>query len=217
MTDWDQCYREGNMPWNRGEPSPPLAQYLSRNPLEGRVLVPGCGLGHDVALLARQGARPVGFDISPLALEKARAAHPGLPPETFVLGDLYALPHEFIGAFDAVVEHTCLSAMPPEWRPKYRDAVASVLKPGGLIVGVWYINPDLAPGETGPPYPLPVAELDALFAEGFDVVENYVPDVGYQGRVGRELLRVLRKRLMEGHRTEQIGASAVRTEAFLQP
>ncbi len=193
MTDWDQCYREGNTPWNRGLPSPALAEYLARQPLNGRVFVPGCGLGHDVALLAKQGAQPTGFDISPLAHEKARATHPDLPPETFVLGDLYALPEAFLEAFDAMVEHTCLSAMPPEWRPRYRDAVASVLKPGGLIVGVWYINPDLDPGETGPPYPLPLSELDALFADGFEVVEDYVPEVGYEGRVGRERLRVLRK------------------------
>lgn len=194
MTDWDQCYREGNTPWNKDRPSPALAQYLERQPLYGRTFVPGCGLGHDVALLAKQGAQPVGLDLSPLAVEKARAAHPELPLETFVLGDLYALPAEYIGTFDAMVEHTCLSAMPPELRPSYRDAVASVLKPGGLIVGVFYINPDLDPGETGPPYPLPVAELDAMFAEGFEVIEDYVPDVGYDGRVGRELLRVLRKR-----------------------
>ncbi len=192
-TDWDQCYREGNTPWNRGGPSPVLVRYLERHPLRGKVLVPGCGLGHDVALLAAQGAKVRGLDISPLAVEKARAAQPQLPAETFVLGDLYALPGDFIGAFDAVVEHTCLSAMPPEMRPAYRDAYASLLKPGGLIVGVWFINPDLDPGETGPPFPLPVAELDAMFAEGFEIVEDYVPEVGYEGRVGRERLRVLRK------------------------
>ena len=194
MTDWDQCYREGNMPWNRGEPSPVLVQYLARNPLKGRVFVPGCGLGHDVALLARQGAEPQGLDISPLAVQKAKEAHPELPEGTIVLGDLYDLPSEYIGTFDAAIEHTCLSAMPPELRPQYRDAMASVVKPGGLIVGVWYINPDLDPGETGPPYPLPVEVLDAMFAQDFEVIENYVPEVGYEGRVGRELLRVLRKR-----------------------
>lgn len=193
MTDWNQCYQEGNTPWNRNEPSPVLVEYLSRKPLAGRVFVPGCGLGHDVAFLARQGAQPLGLDISPLAVEKAHAAHPELPPGTIVLGDLYQLPAEYLGAFDAALEHTCLSAMPPHLRPMYAAAMASVIKPGGLLVGVWYINPDLDPGETGPPYPLPVAELDAMFAEGFTVVDDYVPTVGYDGRVGRELLRVLRK------------------------
>lgn len=194
MTDWNQCYTEGNTPWNKGQPSPVLAQYLERHPLQGRVFLPGCGLAHDVAMVARQGASPVGLDISPLAVEKAKAAHPELPAESVILGDLFALPEDFRGAFDAVVEHTCLCALPPEWRPKYRDAVTSVLKPGGLLVGVWFINPDLDPGETGPPHPLPVPDLDALFADAFEVVEDYVPEVGFEGRVGRERLRVLRKR-----------------------
>ena len=60
-------------------------------------------------------------------------------------------------------------------------------------IGVWFINPALAPGEEGPPYPFSVADLTALFAEGYDIVEDYVPDVAFPGREGRERVRVLRR------------------------
>jgi hypothetical protein len=96
------------------------------------------------------------------------------------------------GAFDFVVEHTCLSGMPPELRPDYRRGVLSALRPGGIIVGVWFINPDLDPGETGPPFPLPVEELDALFAGACETLEDYVPGNSFPGREGRERVRVLR-------------------------
>lgn len=193
MTDWNVCYTEGNTPWNKGTPSPPLAQYLGNHPLTGRVLVPGCGAGHDAAFLVRQGSQVTGVDLAPLALEMARQNYPELPPETWHLGDLFALPDHFTGAFDAVVEHTCLCALPPTLRRPYRDTAHAVLKPGGLLIGVWFINPDLDPDHEGPPHPLPLTELEELFADGFEIVTDYVPDVAFDGREGRERLRVLRK------------------------
>ncbi len=193
-TNWDQLYIQGDTQWDRGTASPALAQYFDTHKHTGRVFVPGCGTGHDVALLVQHGLSVTGLDIAPTGLEKARVNYPALPPETWVLGDLFALPAEFKGAFDIVVEHTCFCAMPPALRAAYREAVRSVLRPGGLIIGVWFINPDLDPGEEGPPFPLPLAELDATFSEDFEVIEDYIPDAAYPGRAGRERLRVLRLR-----------------------
>ncbi|MDZ4287056.1 MAG: methyltransferase domain-containing protein [Prosthecobacter sp.] len=190
MTDWEGCYLENNTPWNRGAASPPLIEWVRRARPQGRALVPGCGLGHDVAMLAEAGVDAAGLDISATAIERAQAAHPG-HQERFVHGDLFALPNPWLGTFDLVFEHTCLSGMPPEWRPKYRDAVAAALKPGGLLVGVWYVSPDMDPGESGPPFAISVAQLDDLFA-GWQIVEDYVPTVAYADREGRERVRVLK-------------------------
>jgi SAM-dependent methyltransferase len=191
-TDWDQCYREGTTPWNKGEPSPPLKAWLGRNQLTGRVIVPGCGLGHDVALLAESGADVVGLDVSVTAIEGAKVHHPSIQ-DRLVAGDLFAPPLEMIGSFDALVEHTCLSGMPPEWRTRYAEACRRLLKPDGMIIGVWFIEPEMDPGESGPPFALPVAALDAMFDKDFKVVEDYVPEESYDGRAGRERLRVLKR------------------------
>ena len=69
--------------------------------------------------------------------------------------------------------------------------MTSLLKPGGLLVGVFYINPEMDPGETGPPFGISTDELTALFAERFQVVESHVPAAAYPGREGRECVRVL--------------------------
>ncbi len=192
-THWNQCYAEANTPWDKGLPSPALVQALQKHPVKGRVLAPGCGAGHDAAFVASLGCDVTGLDIAPLAIERAKAAHPELPEQTWLLGSLFDLPATHAGQFDAVVEHTCLCALHPRQRKDYRDAVHALLKPGGLLIGVWFINPELDPGETGPPFPLPVEELDALFAEGFEVIDDYAPEVGFEGRIGRERVRVLKR------------------------
>src|ERR1041385_2344387 len=78
--DWEQRYQTGDMPWEKGEPSPGLVDFLAAHPelLHGSVLVPGCGTGHDARQWAKHGFRVVGFDLAPsavrLANERTRAA-----------------------------------------------------------------------------------------------------------------------------------------------
>lgn len=190
--DWEQRYREGDVHWDRGRASPPLMQYVGSHPLLGRVLVPGCGRGNDVAALARAGVDVTGLDIAPTAVREAQERYPDVA-DRFIVGDLFNLAPELRGAFDLVVEHTCLSGMSPDLRRNYRLGVESALKAAGMIVGIWFINPELDPGCSGPPFPLSVDELDRLFAEGFEVIEDYVPAVAFEGREARERLRVLRR------------------------
>ncbi len=190
--DWEARYRNGEVFWDRGEPSPPLKQYLERHAVTGRALAPGCGRGHEVELAVEHGLDATGLDIAPTAVAEARARYPHLA-ERFVTGDFFNPPDELRGAYDVVLEHTCMSALPPAMRAGYRRGIDLTLRHGGLLIGVWYINPDLDPGEQGPPYPLSEADLTALFADGYEIVEDYVPDVAFGGREGRERVRVLRR------------------------
>lgn len=193
-TDWEASYAQGISPWDRGSVSPPLRHWFqTQGAPQGRVLVPGCGHGHEVAYLHAMGAEAYGLDIAPTGLQGARQIHPEVPADRWLLADLFALPPALQGSYATVVEHTCLSGMPPEWRAAYADAVLAALQPGGIIVGVWFIQPDLDPGESGPPFPLPVAELDAMFAGRVEILHDEVPANSFPGREGRELLRVLRK------------------------
>lgn len=169
-----------------------MRQYLERHPVVGRALVPGCGRGHEVALAVAHGLDATGLDIAPTAIAEARALYPHLA-KRFVLGSLFDPPAELRGQYDVVLEHTCMSALPPSLRADYRRGIDLTLKRGGLLIGVWFINPDLDPGEEGPPYPFSVADLTELFAQGYEVVEDYQPDVAFPGREGRERVRVLRK------------------------
>ncbi len=190
--DWDEKYRKGEVFWNKGAPSPPLKEYLDRHPVTGRVLVPGCGHGHEVALAVACGLDAVGLDIAPTGVAAARALYPQLA-ERFVTGDLFDPPAEMRGAFDVVLEHTCMSGLHPSLRADYRRGIDLTLRRGGLLIGVWFINPDLDPGDEGPPFPFSVADLTALFAAGYEIVDDYVPELTFDTRTGRERVRVLRR------------------------
>ena len=191
-TDWDALYRAGQIFWDKGAPSPPMKQYLERHRLRGRALVPGCGHGHEVALAVGHDLDATGLDIAPAGLADARALYPDLATR-FIVGDFFNPPADMRGAFDVVLEHTCLSGLHPTLRGHYRRGVDLTLRAGGLLVGVWFINPNLGPGEEGPPFPLSVPDLTALFADGYETLEDYVPDVAFETRVGRERVRVLRR------------------------
>ena len=190
--NWDECYQKGETRWDKGAPSPAMRQYLERHAVRGRALVPGCGRGHEVALAVGHGLDATGLDIAPTGIAEARAKYPHLA-DRFMMGNLFDPPEKLRGAFDVVLEHTCMSALPPPLRADYRRGIDLTLRHGGLLIGVWYIDPALDPGAEGPPFPFSVADLTALFAEGYAIVEDYVPDVSFPGREGRERLRVLRR------------------------
>src|SRR6266542_6168987 len=56
-TDWEARYQSGDMPWEKGEPSPGLVDFLGAQPelRRGTVVVPGCGTGHDVRAWSAAG------------------------------------------------------------------------------------------------------------------------------------------------------------------
>lgn len=196
MTDWNSCYSSGETPWERGRATPVLADVMARHGgvFHGRVLVPGCGLGHDARWLAERGMKVTGADIAPLAIEKAKALDAEKRVD-FRLVDLFALPDDMLESFDLVWEHTCLCALPPDMRERYVTGVKSALKSDGMVAGVFYMNPDLDAGEEGPPFGISVEELEGLWrGGGFESVDSWVPEVAYEGRIGRERAMVLRRK-----------------------
>ena len=46
--------------------------------------------------------------------------------------------------------------------------------------------------------------LTALFADGYEIVENYVPDVAFPGRAGQERVRLLRRVVCAYHVSPQL-------------
>ena len=191
--DWNAAYEAKHTPWDKGSASPPLSAFLEKHPLTGRVLVPGCGLGYDARLLARQGASVVGLDIAPSAVRQARA----LPAEgelSFEVGDFLNLAENYHGQFDTVVEHTCLCALDPAQRLVYVRSVLQALKPDGHYLAVFFRKVKDYRGE-GPPHPIAADQIVALFGDDFDTLESSVPQQSYPCRpLGSEEVRWMCKR-----------------------
>lgn len=85
---WNDLYAKSFTPWDKGFPNPALVETLERKDLFGegtkvlnaknvylrrkKALVPGCGRGYDVFLLAAFGYDAYGLESSELALEDAK-------------------------------------------------------------------------------------------------------------------------------------------------
>jgi SAM-dependent methyltransferase len=182
-TDWEQRYQSHDMPWEKGEPSPGLVDFLNRPRLQpGAVLVPGCGTGHDARAWARAGFAVTGCDTAPSALRLSRekTAAAGLSIE-FLEADFLRDPPPRL--FDWVFEHTLFCAIEPHERPDYVDAVRRWLKPGASYLAVNYLIPD----KDGPPFGTTRAELWDRFSPHFDLLEEWVPR-SYPNRTNLELM-----------------------------
>ena len=193
MTDWERCYEKGETPWDKSAPAPELAFLLESGLFRGRVLVPGCGRGHDARAIAlAAGTEVVGVDLAPSALREARqlGAVDGL---RFVEGNVFSLPKDWMGTFDWVWEHTCFCAIDPSERGLYVASMHALLRPGGCLVATFFLNPSMDPGESGPPFGVTEAELDKLFKAHFVLESQWVPRGSFSGREGRELMRQLRR------------------------
>jgi len=189
-TNWNEQYEKQDTPWDKGAPSPGLVDFLAMEPVHGRVLVPGCGVGHDVRALAATADEVLGLDIASLAVERADRM-PKVGHERYALGDFFNLPAELRGAFDWVFEHTCFCAINPAQRPAYVASVAAALKPGGHYLAIFYLDPGNDSPDEGPPFEVSVAELDRLFSPRFTLVREWLPQRAYPGREGREWMRVM--------------------------
>lgn len=188
---WEQRYKNGDTPWEKGQPCPGLLQFLEEDRVQGSVLVPGCGLGHDARALAAMEAEVTAIDIAPAALQAARRLG-RLARLRFLKRDLLQLPKAWHEQFDWVWEHTCFCALDPSLRKDYVRAVAGALKPGGRLLGIFYVDPE--PDEEGPPFNSSLEELDELFSSFFVLEKQWRPSSCYPGREGCEWMRLLRKK-----------------------
>src|SRR5436189_15327 len=128
-TDWEARYQTNDMPWEKGEASPGLVDFLAshRNLSRGTVAVPGCGTGHDVHAWAAAGFDVFGYDLAPSAirLSRERTEAAGLKA-TFELGDFLA--DSPAQRFDWLFEHTLFCAIDPNRRDDYVRATTRWLK-----------------------------------------------------------------------------------------
>ena len=183
--DWNAAYEEGDTPWDKGCASPPLIEFLKLQSISGRVLVPGCGAGHDVRALAAQGAEVVGLDIALRGIHKAKA-FPVSCDERYELGDFLNLEKQYHSSFDWVVEHTCLCAIDTGEREAYARSVVQALKPDGNYLAVFFREVSSYQGN-GPPHPISREQSDALFGDTFELIKSFVPQQTYPSRtIGAE-------------------------------
>jgi SAM-dependent methyltransferase len=151
------------------------------------VLIPGCGSAYEALALARAGWTVRAIDFSADAVAAARAQ----------LGEFGALVEQadffsYMPPFEPgwIYERAFFCALPPARRADYVQRMAQLLAPGGLLAGFFFL------GSTpkGPPFGVERAQLEALFAPSFELVEDAPVDDSLPVFTGRERWLTWRRR-----------------------
>jgi SAM-dependent methyltransferase len=149
---WDGSYASNQLPWDTGQPEPLLVEFLASSRLQpGPTLEIGAGTGTNAIWMAERGFDVLGVDVSPLAVERARAKIEGRALRCrFVALDILVttLPD---GPFQFVFDRGCFHVFDePDERQQFAERVAAALTPGGLwlsLIG----STEGSPREVGPP------------------------------------------------------------------
>jgi SAM-dependent methyltransferase len=136
---WSEHYKRGDTPWDQSKEHPALANVLPQLKLSRcRVLVLGCGNGHDAAFFAKQGHFVTAVDFSAEAIQKAKQLYGSLDNLKIVQGDAFLPPPTWLGNFDVVFEHTLYCAISPDQRNDLVKTWSKLLTPQGHLFGVFF-------------------------------------------------------------------------------
>lgn len=190
---WEAIYQAGDAGWDISAPAPPFKELLANKPdwlVSGEVICFGAGPGHDANLFAQNGFTVTAVDFAPSAIaliNKYAENSQSLKP---LLADILSIPSSYASSFDYVLEHTCFCAIPVANRQKYVQAAAEVLRPGGILFGLFYrFDP---PDDKGPPYYVSTEQVQSLFADHFEVLEWRTPLQSHGKRQDRERFIAMR-------------------------
>jgi SAM-dependent methyltransferase len=147
---WSLIYKTENTPgWDLGQAHSALQDMLPRLKLaKSRVLVLGCGAGHDAAYFAQAGHLVTAVDHSEEAMARGKKLYGHLENIQWLQADAFQLPKEMSHSYDIVFEHTCFCAIDPARRQDLVQTWMSVLAPGGFLMGVFFAMEKRA----GPPF-----------------------------------------------------------------
>lgn len=165
---WSAAARdEVDTPWARDVPYAPVADLVDRQgDGAGRpAVVVGAGLGADAEYLVSRGWRTTAFDVSPSAVELARARHPGSSVD-YRVADALDLPADLRGAFALVLEVFTVQALPPQVRPAVVAGIRDLLAPGGVLLAVQVERTAHESPDDGPPWLLDEEGIRALADDG---------------------------------------------------
>jgi SAM-dependent methyltransferase len=188
---WEERYLSEQTGWEKGRCAPPISRMLQERLLAPRshVVVLGAGRGNEALEVAARGYESTAVDFAISAVEATRVAAENhhLDVET-LQQDLFTLNATHALTFDAALEYTCFCAIDPARRDEYVDVVHAILKPGGLLFGLFYAH-----GRSGgPPFTTDEVEVRRRFERRFSIERLLRAPDSFPDRAGEELEFVFR-------------------------
>jgi SAM-dependent methyltransferase len=159
----------------------------------GRILVPGCGTGYDLAALARPDREVVGIDLSEDARAAFLAAHPSLPGRViYEVTDFFS--YGPARGFDFVWDYTFFCALDPDQRSSWSQTMKRLVEPAGLLATLLFPFEDPISGREGPPWPINTEMVRSYVDDAFEELDTAEVERTHPGREGKERLALWRRR-----------------------
>ncbi|POY72450.1 hypothetical protein BMF94_4276 [Rhodotorula taiwanensis] len=203
---WDQAWKEKVTPWDAGDVQPAFRELLDErwedvgvsldSLKDGKALVAGCGRGCDAAFIAQHGIETVGLDLSPTAVEVARA-HLAKTPDAptninFETGDFFKFTPP-TGGFSLAFDYTFFCAINPSMRASWGKRYGEVIRPNGVLICLAF--PIDGNREGGPPFSVSEEAYDAALGGDFDKIYSKQPTKLAEGRAaGRDRMLVYKRK-----------------------
>lgn len=189
---WQNVYHtEGNPRWNLDKPAEAFKDMLPRLKLpKSRILVLGCGEGHDAALFAEAGHVVTAVDFSKEAIQRGKQKYAGLERLHFHEQNIFEIPQEWNHSFDVVVEHTCYCAIPTDQRKDLVRLWRRMLHEEGQLMAIFFTMEK----RIGPPFGATEWEIRKRTQEHFQYLFWGRWRQSLPQRQGRELFMLAKKK-----------------------
>jgi SAM-dependent methyltransferase len=138
---WTEIYsnKEERPGWDMEKENPILREAVPQLKIpKSRILVLGCGRGHDANYFAQLGHIVTAVDFSPEAIGQAKQLYPENDNLKFVTADVFHLPENFERHFDIVFDHTLFCAVDPAKRNALVKVYRQCLHDQGLLFAIFF-------------------------------------------------------------------------------
>ncbi len=189
--DWQRHYEENDIRWDLGQVAPPFVKLWEDGKLPlGKVLIPGCGRGHEAVFLAEKEFDVTAVDFADGAVSYLKNILQERNLAARVLRrDFFSLDDSHNEVYDLMIEQTFFCAISPRQRQDYVAKVARILKPGGMLAGLFYHTGE----EGGPPYNTTREDIETHFSKSFQILELDKTLLSAEKRKDKEWLGILKK------------------------
>lgn len=185
---WENRYENQQTGWDIGTISPPLKAYIDQlTDKNKRILIPGCGYGHEGLYLHHQGFTQVYLlDFAQKPLQEFSKRNPSFPTAHLLCTDFFSVQLKF----ELILEQTLFCAIDPQRREEYIRHSYSLLSDHGKLVGVLFDREF----EGGPPFGGNSSTYQQQFSAQFQEVKIEPCYNSLPARQGSEVFLIAQKK-----------------------
>ena len=190
---WEDIYKKDDIGWDLNGPTPTFEK-IAPKLKSGKIIILGCGRGHDAITFAKFGFEVTAVDFAPSAVSYLKSlCNKENVKVNIIQNDIFLLGKSLNVYFDYVIEQTCYCAIDPNRREQYERLIYRILRPNGRLIGLWYpLDKPFKNG--GPPWGVSISNLKDTFKKRWKIREESFSEFSVKKRKNREKLIIFEKR-----------------------